>query len=147
MPITPPTPTPSAISTPQPCWACPWSAAGSNGGASSTIRPPIAINNLLDHPPNVTDEKIEDSLLDAINYLAILKAYREMRALPAPKVHNVGSVWSHAREVFGESRKAASWMATPNRFCSGMSPEDFIGQDGGYALVMEELDRIEQGVF
>lgn len=33
--------------------------------------------NLLDKPPAVVDESLEDTLIDAINYLAILKAYRE----------------------------------------------------------------------
>ncbi len=34
-------------------------------------------SNLLDKAPTVVDESLEDTLLDAINYLAILKAYRE----------------------------------------------------------------------
>ncbi len=36
------------------------------------------INSLLDHPAQVKDESISDTLIDAINYLAILKAFREM---------------------------------------------------------------------
>lgn len=35
------------------------------------------ISNLIDKPPAVTDEKMEDTIEDCINYLAILKAYRE----------------------------------------------------------------------
>lgn len=35
------------------------------------------VSNLLEKPPAVVDENIEDTLIDAINYLAILKAYRE----------------------------------------------------------------------
>lgn len=35
------------------------------------------IANLLDKPPAVSEEGIEDSLIDSINYLAILKAFIE----------------------------------------------------------------------
>ncbi len=35
------------------------------------------INNLLTQPAYVTEESMEDTILDAINYLALLKAYRE----------------------------------------------------------------------
>ncbi len=38
----------------------------------------VRVNNLLEHPAYVTEESIEDTLLDAINYLALLKAYREL---------------------------------------------------------------------
>lgn len=34
-------------------------------------------SNLIDKPPVVVEESLEDTLIDAINYLAILKAYRE----------------------------------------------------------------------
>jgi hypothetical protein len=35
------------------------------------------VNTLLEKEPSVTNEKIEDTLLDAINYLALLKVYIE----------------------------------------------------------------------
>jgi hypothetical protein len=35
------------------------------------------ISNLLMHAPSVTEESIEDTINDAINYLAILKARRQ----------------------------------------------------------------------
>jgi hypothetical protein len=36
------------------------------------------VNNLLEHDAYVTEESMEDTLVDAINYLAILKAYRNL---------------------------------------------------------------------
>ena len=35
------------------------------------------VSNLLDNEAAVESEKLEDTILDCINYLAILKAYRE----------------------------------------------------------------------
>lgn len=35
------------------------------------------ISNLIDKQPAVVEESLEDTLIDAINYLAILKAYRQ----------------------------------------------------------------------
>jgi hypothetical protein len=37
------------------------------------------IDNLLTKPAYVTEESLEDTLTDAINYLALLKAFREMK--------------------------------------------------------------------
>ncbi len=38
----------------------------------------MRVNNLLEHEAFVTEESMEDTLTDAINYLALLKAYREL---------------------------------------------------------------------
>ena len=35
------------------------------------------VSTLLDKPPAVVEESLEDTIIDAINYLAILKAYRD----------------------------------------------------------------------
>lgn len=39
----------------------------------------VRVANLLDKKPDVLDESVEDSLLDAINYLSIFKAYLESK--------------------------------------------------------------------
>lgn len=38
----------------------------------------IRINHLLDHPAYVTEESMDDTILDLINYAAILKAFRDL---------------------------------------------------------------------
>jgi uncharacterized protein (DUF2384 family) len=67
----------------------------------------------------------------------------------ASKVPTKETVYSFARHVFGEPSKAFSWMNTPNPILQGMCPKDFIeySNEGGLKLVMDELGRIEQGIF
>jgi uncharacterized protein (DUF2384 family) len=59
------------------------------------------------------------------------------------------TVYSQAREVFGDASKAYSWMNTPNHAFKGMCPKDFIeyGNADDIRLAIEELARIDQGVF
>jgi uncharacterized protein (DUF2384 family) len=58
-------------------------------------------------------------------------------------------VYSHAREIFGDPKRTYSWMNTPNRAFNGMRPKDFIecGTLEDLKLIVDELDRIDQGVF
>ena len=58
-------------------------------------------------------------------------------------------VQDHAREIFGDPRKTYSWMNTPNPVFKGMRPKDFIecSLPEDLQLIVDELDRIDQGVF
>lgn len=58
-------------------------------------------------------------------------------------------ILNHAREIFGAPRKVQSWMDTPNPFFDGMRPKDFIayGSPEDLQKIMDELDRIDQGVY
>jgi hypothetical protein len=40
------------------------------------------VSNLLDKDARVHEESVNDTIIDAINYLAILKAYREATRMP-----------------------------------------------------------------
>jgi hypothetical protein len=58
-------------------------------------------------------------------------------------------IYRHAREIFGGPKKTYSWMNTPNRILKGMRPKDLIecGNEQDLQLVVEELNRIDQGIF
>jgi uncharacterized protein (DUF2384 family) len=59
------------------------------------------------------------------------------------------TVYKKARDVFGRPDKVYSWMNAPNQFFEGMRPVDFIEYASEQELgrVMDELGRIEQGIF
>jgi len=67
---------------------------------------------------------------------------------PAP-ILTSQAVRNYAREVFGDPGKAFSWMSTTNRALKGMRPKDLIeyANASDLQLVMDELARIDQGVF
>lgn len=67
---------------------------------------------------------------------------------PSPVIDR-GYIYRHAREIFGDPKKTSSWMNTPNRILKGMRPNDLIecGNEQDLQLVVDELDRIDQGVF
>lgn len=69
---------------------------------------------------------------------------RETSAAPTKDL-----IHQKARQVFGKAAKVHSWMTTPNPIFEGMRPEDFInyGSEQDLSLVMDELERIEQGIF
>lgn len=50
------------------------------------------VSNLLDKEPVVKDESFEDTLVDCINYLAILKAYRERHYKSTSTIQGLGGV-------------------------------------------------------
>ena len=64
-------------------------------------------------------------------------------ALTKETIHN------YARQVFGNPRKAYSWMDTPNKTFRGMRPKDFIeyANTEDLQLVYDELSRIDHGLF
>lgn len=56
----------------------------------------IRMKNLLNRDPAVSSEPLEDTILDAIGYLVILKAWRDWHTAGAEKVVKstiVGDVW------------------------------------------------------
>jgi uncharacterized protein (DUF2384 family) len=79
----------------------------------------------------------------------IAKEVSNMSSMETSQTPTKEFVNNHAREIFGEPRKAYSWMNTPNAILNGMRPKDFIEHSTpeDLQLVIDELDRIDQGLF
>jgi putative toxin-antitoxin system antitoxin component (TIGR02293 family) len=50
-------------------------------------------------------------------------------------------------EVFGSLEKFMSWFNTPNKALGGKIPSDLVSLKTGAQMVMDELTRIEYGVY
>ena len=52
-----------------------------------------------------------------------------------------------AERVFGEGKKAESWLTRSNPSLSGQRPLDLLKDELGTAVVREMLERIDHGIF
>ena len=63
------------------------------------------------------------------------------------QVLHVAEVLAKGTEVFQEKRKLLLWLNTPHKVFSGNTPMTMLGSRFGTELVLEELGRIEFGVY
>jgi putative toxin-antitoxin system antitoxin component (TIGR02293 family) len=63
------------------------------------------------------------------------------------RVVRLARVLAEATKVLGSVVKARSWLRRPNRALGGESPVHMLDTDIGTNAVLEELGRIEHGVF
>lgn len=63
------------------------------------------------------------------------------------QVLHIAEVLAKGSEVFQEKRKLLLWLNTPHKVFSGNTPFTMLGSRFGTELVVEELGRIEFGVY
>lgn len=63
------------------------------------------------------------------------------------QVLHIAEVLAKGTEVFQEKRKLLLWLNTPHKVFSGNTPFAMLGSRFGTELVVEELGRIEFGVY
>ena len=56
-------------------------------------------------------------------------------------------VFTRCKQVFGDSKKVATWLKTPNYALGNVAPNDLLDTIPGMELVLDEIGRIEHGVF
>lgn len=56
-------------------------------------------------------------------------------------------VYRRCREVFREDKKVSVWLKTPNYALGGVAPTALFDTTPGIGMVLDELGRIEQGIF
>ncbi len=63
------------------------------------------------------------------------------------QVLHIAEVLAKGADVFQEKRKFLLWLNTPHKVFSGNTPFTMLGSRFGTELVLEELGRIEFGVY
>jgi hypothetical protein len=78
---------------------------------------------------------VPDRSMDLIRKL---DAANEVRAL---------EIRTLAERVFGDEKKAETWLQRPSASLSGQKPIDLLKDELGAAVVREMLERIDHGIF
>ena len=95
-----------------------------------SVRPPSEVFEELKRLRREGDNRPLDDLLDsAVTPIRTL----EIRAL--------------ADRVFADPAKAEAWLNHPNRGLNGQRPLDLLRDELGAAVVREQLEQIDHGIF
>jgi len=76
-----------------------------------------------------------------------LQEGQTLTAEESERVVRLARVLAQASEVLGSIQKARSWLQKPNRALGGQTPLRILDTDIGTNAVLEELGRIDSGVF
>ena len=97
---------------------------------------------------------LELSNKELVDYLPIsertLQRYEEDRKLSpelSDHVIQLARVYARAEEVFGDRDKAVQWLKYPNYALGAVTPISCLDNFSGIQLIMDELGRIEYGVY
>lgn len=81
-----------------------------------------------------------------------LQRYRKEKDFKFKPIHSeklveIAEVVDAGLEVFGDNDKLYLWLSTPNFALGNQKPMDLISDSYGKQMVLEELVRIEHGIF
>jgi putative toxin-antitoxin system antitoxin component (TIGR02293 family) len=99
-------------------------------------------------------ETLEISLEEAIALLPVsrrtLERYDENHKLSlelSDRLIQIAKVYSRTLEVFGDRSLALSWLKTPCKAFGDVVPISYLNLSSGLEIVMDELGRIDYGVY
>lgn len=72
---------------------------------------------------------------------------RTFKPLQSEKIMEIAEVSILGQEVFGDQEKFTLWFGRPSQALGGLSPKELVADSYGKQLVIDELQRIEHGIF
>ncbi len=65
----------------------------------------------------------------------------------ADRLLRIGRIFEEATRIFGDEERAAGWLSDPSPMFYDAPPLSFLDSDGGTQAVVQELGRIDYGLF
>jgi len=94
---------------------------------------PVAVGGLLGIPGRTLARRLQEK--------------RAFTPDESQRVFRLSRVLTQATSALGSLEKARHWLKTPNRVLEGQVPLELLDTDVGADAVIEEIGRIEHGVF
>lgn len=114
----------------------------------------LARQGLLRNALDSLAEWLELSTKDLVQYLHIsertLQRYDQNKKLSlelSDRLIQIAKVYARALEVFEDRDRAIEWLKHPSHALGGITPVSCLDNFSGIELVLDELGRIEYGVY
>ncbi|MBT4497076.1 MAG: DUF2384 domain-containing protein [Gemmatimonadetes bacterium] len=75
------------------------------------------------------------------------KGSKPFNRLVSEQILHIAEVTARGTEVFGEREKFLCWLKQPSTALAGKTPLELLGSHFGAEMVLDELGRMEHGVF
>jgi putative toxin-antitoxin system antitoxin component (TIGR02293 family) len=110
---------------------------------------PLALFMSIKDMAPFTDQEWSDFLDVSLKSLQRYKGDGEhiFKTIHSEKIIELAEVVSVGQEVFDTNEKFASWLNTPSHALGNMKPIELLRDSYGKEMVLNELYRIDQGIF
>ena len=105
-----------------------------------------AISNLANYL-SLSSKQVADLLPVTERTLQRYSPRQHFNQAVSEQVIHIAEVLAKGTEIFKEKSKLLLWLNTPHKVFSGNTPFSLLGSRFGTELVLEELGRIEFGVY
>lgn len=95
----------------------------------------------------ITVEKMSDLLHTSIRTFQRKKTEETLDVHSSEITIEIAEIITEGVAVFGDNNKFKLWLNTPSMALAGNSPLDLMDTNRGLKMVMQELKRLEQGIF
>lgn len=105
-----------------------------------------AVSHLADYL-SLSWKQVADLLPVTERTLQRYSSYQHFSPAVSEQVLHIAEVMAKGTEVFQDKGKLAIWLNTPHKVFHGKTPFAMLGSRFGMELVLEELGRLEFGVY
>jgi putative toxin-antitoxin system antitoxin component (TIGR02293 family) len=108
--------------------------------------PKHALDNLLS-VTGITVNEITNIIRTSDRTLRRYTSKQKLNAEQSERVIELAKLYSRGEEVFGSLDAFKEWMNSTVMALGNKKPKDFLDTSLGIEMLMDELGRIEQGIF